>query len=142
IKRFANVKKNYEGKMQGLNRTNLLEDKFDMDKKLHNNAVKSKMGKEFETVISKIDSLYDIKNKMFNKEYTLSFLNNDVGYYHAALTILNLQNEAKTLSKKQQDTFWNKQQGMLEKMLHTRFSSYNHDIEFAYFKQLVKKLEK
>ncbi|MBX2984975.1 MAG: S46 family peptidase [Bacteroidia bacterium] len=138
IKSLANVKKNYEGKIQGLKRTNLLQSKRDGDIMMKQWAIKNKMGNSFEQVIDKIDSLYSIKNQMFEQEFIFNFLNNDVAYVQTALTIIRYQNQP----KKDLQDFWTNKKDVMSNLLNKRFTLQNQDIEFAFFKELVFKLEK
>ncbi|MCK9481200.1 MAG: S46 family peptidase [Bacteroidia bacterium] len=136
MKSLANVKKNYEGKIQGLKRTGLLQSKIEEDLKMKQIAIEKHMGAEYERVIDKIDSLYGLKNQMFNKEFILNFLNNDVGYVQTALTILKLQLEP----KKDVVSFWKEKQTIIEGLLQRRFVENNQDIEYQFFKSLVFRL--
>ncbi|MCO6495411.1 MAG: S46 family peptidase [Bacteroidetes bacterium] len=138
IKRLANVKKNYEGKIQGLKRTHLLEFKLQEDYKMKSFAIGNKMGSNFEIVIDKIDSLYKSKNEMFNKEFIFYFLNNDIGYIQTALTILNFQNQP----KKDIKSFWHGKKEFLTQLIQSRFSDANQDIEYEFFRELIYKLDK
>lgn len=142
IKRLANVKKNYEGKMQGLSRTGLMDQKRNDDKLMHLHANATQMGPLHQAVIPKIDSIYAIKKSMFEKEYTLMFLLNDVKYYQTALTIYKSWHESFALPQEKRDSFWIAKQKTLLNLLEKQYLPENRDIEMLYFAELMKKLDK
>jgi hypothetical protein len=141
IKQLANVKKNFEGKLQGLSRTRLVQQKMEEDRMLKAFAKEQNLSQDLQTVLDKLDSIYNIREENADAEWGFQFLRGDVPYFNAAYTLLNLQNQAKELPKNLRDSFWDSKKDVLETIISKNFTLKNHDLQFAFFTELIKKLD-
>jgi hypothetical protein len=138
IKRNANTEKNFKGKLQGLHRTQLLEQKKQEDILVQQTAEKS--GIEYQNVMNEIDSVYRIKIENGNLHLTLTFLQNDLPYYKAAHLITKLQQLALGFKGKSLDSFWKENKAELEQTLIKNVNLKQIDLEQIYFSELMKYL--
>jgi len=141
IKSLANVKKNYEGKMQGLGRTGLLGQKRNEDIDMTDVAKEQGMDSDFFKVVAQLDSIYAIKQANANQEFTFSFLLRDVPYYATAFTLEKLKRTALNIPENKKDSFWNANKALIQKSVQG-ISLENKDLSVIYFRELLKKLEK
>lgn len=146
IKRLANVKKNFEGKMQGISRTRLLDSKKQEDARLDLFAQELKLNPEFVNnpilhSVKTLDTLYTKQLQIAHKELILNYLKSDVGYFATALEIAKILDAAPQIPRAQLDSFWEATATHLRKFIDLRFKEHNHDLEFLFFENLVYKAE-
>ncbi|HYG14857.1 MAG TPA: S46 family peptidase [Bacteroidia bacterium] len=132
VKSLANVTKNYKGKLTGLDRTTIIEDrKADEDamkKMIEGNAdLKSRYG----TLFSDINAVYAERNSTFRRNYYIAELVNAAGPFYLASFISYHKNEIKNLTGKDSADYIAKVQAQ-RKTLEKYFTIRN--------KQLDKKL--
>jgi hypothetical protein len=105
IKSLANVKKNFEGKMFGLNQTNLLQ-----TKKTEELNLKAKMEKQNvkTAFFDEIDNLYQKKLAEADQSLLLSRFNADCGAFKTAFAIVSSKDKNAKTPDPNNTEFWDK----------------------------------
>jgi hypothetical protein len=140
IERLANVRKNYEGKLQGLARTNLLNQKIRDDHRIRLKASQQPNIEELFKALDDIENLYKSRDLVAQKHLILSFLQQDAPYFRTALQIVKMQQEAENLPKNQRKAYWESKKTTLKSLTTQSMSPKNQDIELLFFEHLMAKL--
>jgi hypothetical protein len=136
IKRLANVKKNYEGKLQGLQRTQLADKKMKEDLRLKTAAFSSNLSEEERNAVDELNRIYDLNDKLIQSELLMSFLLGDVSYFKAAKDIAELQDKYKGMKKSEAKALMNEQSKDIVSKISS-FSLANKDLQQIFFEELV-----
>lgn len=109
IKSYANVTKNFKGKMQGLRRTTILEDKFAEQKQLQKFMSKDpELLGRYSTLFAEMDALYQKQLANARKELILGQLFRSSGVMYAGAITKHGMNEAEKAGFGK--TSWNAQE--------------------------------
>lgn len=116
IKGHANTTKNFKGKIQGLSRTSILEDKFAEQEKLKLfAAADATLNKKYAGFFDELDALYREEYARSRKEMILSQLFRSSGVVYAAAVFSEWAAEINSKPKKERDAYvtsksedWNK----------------------------------
>lgn len=136
-KSLANVTKNYKGKLTGLERTTIIEDRKTeedgMKKMIDGNAdLKAKYG----TLFSDIEAVYAEKNATYRRDYYITELVNATGPFYLASFISYHKNELKKLSGKDSADYISKVQGQ-RKNLEKYYNIRNKQLDKKLVDQLL-----
>lgn len=107
-KQLANVTKNYKGKMQGLNRTDVLASRKEEDLKIENELIGSniEMKANFGTVISQINTIYENRIKTGKKDFLLGQLFNQTFAFRLSQFMYEVDTTIKPLNKKDKKQYF------------------------------------
>lgn len=116
IKGHANTTKNFKGKIQGLSRTSILQDKFDEQEKLRNfAAADATLNKKYTGFFEELDALYKEEYARSRKEMILSQMFRSSGLMYAGAAFSEWSAEINARPKKERDAYlasktedWNK----------------------------------
>lgn len=127
VKRNANVLKNYQGKLKGLQNIDLISSKkkedADLAKFIKSNA---ELNKKYGTLLNDIDKHYNLVFQDAEKELWYNNLYTGIRTYQIANLINNFKAEiAKYPKKTQQEEFFKKNISLLIKDLDAVYESYN-----------------
>jgi len=94
IQGLANTEKNYRGKMQGLERLNLIQKKQEEEKQLQKFIDSDpKLKEKYETVLSEIDEVYKDAFNSGRRNLVLMMLSRNVDYYRLAEIFIDYKKE-------------------------------------------------
>ena len=94
IQGLANTEKNYRGKMQGLERLNLIKQKQDEEKQLQKFIDSDpKLKEQYGTILNEIDEVYKDAFATGRRNLVLSMLSRNVDYYRLAEIFIDYKKE-------------------------------------------------
>lgn len=85
IKSLANVEKNFRGKIQGLTRTSVLQDKMALDASIEAMSNGSSYASKYSKVMPGIAAIYNQRNQYYELDFYISRVLRDVGTVGAAM---------------------------------------------------------
>ncbi|NUM31435.1 MAG: S46 family peptidase [Bacteroidetes bacterium] len=144
VKSLANTAKNYRGKIQGLNRTDVVKLKNEENLKLKqfvnsNAELKSK----YNGVLEDIEMLFNKNSEVAKRDMLMGELYNSVGTFYAAYFINSQKTYLDNLSDKNEKIeILNKNKEILKKNLQTYYKIYGPELDELYLKTLLKKMTK
>jgi hypothetical protein len=100
LARLHNTAKNFKGKLQGLARTSVIQDAYEKQERLKEFAKNNKEYNAYSAYIDDIEKLYAKKLKIAREHIYLGQLSSSSNFYIAAAGIASLQDQLKTVSKK------------------------------------------
>ncbi|MFM9946168.1 MAG: S46 family peptidase [Bacteroidia bacterium] len=138
IKSLANTSKNFRGKIQGLRRTNVIDEKRDENEKLKEFVKSSTQLKEtYWGVIEKIDELYDLNISLAKRDLLVNELYSSVGVFHASNFINNANAELTKLPKEERKATLEKNREEMRKSFQPNYRVYSAEIDKAYLTKLL-----
>ncbi len=137
IKGLANTEKNYRGKLQGIRNLDLINKKFDEEKKLlefinSDPILKQKYG----NVLDEIDSLYDDAFESGRRIFVLNFLRNYVTYYRLADLFVDYKTEMMKEDSEKKSKFRKENQDKLISEIENIYRDYKPDLEPQIFMKI------
>lgn len=107
-KQLANVTKNYKGKMQGLNRTDVLSSRKEEDIKIETELISSdlEMKANFGTVIPQINGIYENRIKTGKKDFLLGQLYNQSFAFRLSQFMYEVDTTISKLNKKEKQEYF------------------------------------
>lgn len=107
-KQLANVTKNYKGKMQGLNRTDVLSSRKEEDIKIETELISSdlEMKANFGTVIPQINGIYENRIKTGKKDFLLGQLYNQSFVFRLSQFMYEVDTTISKLNKKEKQEYF------------------------------------
>lgn len=105
-KSLANVTKNYKGKLQGLERTTILEEKKAEEEAMKKMVEASpELKAKYGTLFSDINAVYAERNATYRRDYFITELVNGTGPFYLASFISFHKNEIKNLTGKEREDY-------------------------------------
>ena len=107
-KQLANVTKNYKGKMQGLNRTDVLSSRKEEDIKIETELISSdlEMKANFGTVIPQINGIYENRINTGKKDFLLGQLYNQSFAFRLSQFMYEVDTTISKLNKKEKQEYF------------------------------------
>lgn len=107
-KQLANVTKNYKGKMQGLNRTDVLSSRKEEDINIETELISSdlEMKANFGTVIPQINGIYENRIKTGKKDFLLGQLYNQSFAFRLSQFMYEVDTTISKLNKKEKQEYF------------------------------------
>lgn len=133
MKSWANVEKNYKGKIQGLRRTGVIENKEMEEKALEEYA--SKKLPQFKNSIKEIRKLYKEKNEEANKTMIMGRFVSDISTFSTAYFIASKKLEIDTA--KDRDAFIAQNKELWLKQLRRTAPAYDNEFDKQSFLRLM-----
>jgi hypothetical protein len=141
IASWSNVTKNYKGKIQGLTRTDIIENKYKEQQMLQNWIEQdADRTKRFGHLFRKIDSIYDLILPKADANLMLGQLYNSSGVFWAASFIAELKNQTKDLKKKQKEKFFVENQKRLAEQFKKGYSYYNESVDKKLLENMLQRM--
>ncbi|MCC6720974.1 MAG: S46 family peptidase [Bacteroidia bacterium] len=142
IKSLSNTAKNYRGKIQGLNRTNVVSLKNEENTNLKNFVGSTlELKTQYEGVLENLENLYSKNHETAQRDMLLAELYNSVGTFYAAHFINTQKVEIdKILSKDDKVKVLLANRELLRKNLQSYYRIYDPEIDKLYLKTLLTKL--
>ena len=117
IASLSNVTKNFKGKLQGLRRTSVMQDRFDEQDELENWVIEQE-NEEYYGLFEQISERYQYKYRFAEKRLYLNQLFSSSGMFYAGQFISSYKQVLDKMSKTQKDSFLNAN----KETLHTEFT--------------------
>lgn len=138
MKSLANVAKNYRGKMQGLKRTHLLENKIKEEKAIqqfikNDASLQSKYGNLF----SEIDRVYKDILTESRKNLWLDQVENASAVYRAAAIISSMKKSVDKLSSDERKIFIEKNGEMIKNQINLAYQFYEPGLDRMFFERIL-----
>ncbi len=138
IKRNANVMKNYQGKLQGLKRMDLVAKKKQEDAGLAryingNAALKAKYG----TLMADIDNLYKLINSDADRDIWLTQIYSSTSLLQVARNINTFKTALTAKPAAEKQAFFDEQLPKLKSTLESNYESYDLETDKAIFKRML-----
>jgi len=133
IASLSNTAKNFKGKMQGLNRTDILQKRYAEQEELKayladNATAKAKYGNLFK----ELEAAYDYKLKFVDKRLMMSQLINTSGILSAGYSLLKIQNKIEGMSRKECKAFLKENKEALQAEVKKYYTIYSKLTERKY----------
>lgn len=138
IKSLANTSKNNRGKIQGLRRTRVIDEKRKENEDLKSFVISSPALKEtYWGVIDKIDELYSLNISLAKRDLLVNELSQSVGVFHAANFINTASENIKEIRKKDRKATLEKNREELRKGFQPNYRIYDPELDKAYLTKLL-----
>jgi hypothetical protein len=136
VQRNSNVRKNYQGKMKGLNNINLLQTKRDEDRALSNFINKnSELKVKYGSLLSEIDDLYKEIFKDAERELWISQIYNSTNLLNIARQVNSFKSAmAKSANPNE---FFNINSPKLKETLKSIYGSYRLHVDVLIFQKMI-----
>lgn len=140
IKSLSNTMKNYQGKLQGLKRINLIERKRKEEEKLGKFIDSSPELKDrYGQVLSEIKKMFDDRRRTAIHELILDSLRRDVQVVNAALTVWEASRELEKPDLERKSAYMERNLPLTKRRLELALRNYYEPTDKAIFKELLKK---
>lgn len=145
IASLSNVTKNFKGKMQGFNRTDILEQRY-REQEMLADHVATQMAKDnpvyarFEGLFDNISDRYQYKYKYATKRLYLNQLYGSSGVFYAASFINRYKSRLEAMSKSERDSFLQSNKETLLKSLKSGYRIITESLDQELMTELLYRL--
>ncbi len=139
IKGLANTTKNYKGKIQGIRRIGLIDQKIGEEKEMRAMlANKPELQTTYGKVLDELDAVYKTMQEDAPRTLWFSYLNSQSASMSVALRIAMVQATLDTLPKASHADYIRKQQEEMKKHIGRMYSPYDAGLDRAYLDRMLR----
>jgi hypothetical protein len=133
IASLSNTAKNFKGKMQGLNRTDIIEQRYKEQEELKNYVSNNANAKEkYGNLFEKLESGYDFRLNNVDKRLKISQWVGASGILSAGYALLSVQHKIKDMPKKECRLFLEENKESIESKIKKYYRIYSNYTESRY----------
>jgi len=129
MKGLANVTKNYKGKVQGIRRIDLIQQKREEEQRFRELIAQKPELKRYEATLDELDLVYKSMQADATKTLWVNYLSSQSATVAVAMRIVQVQAILDTLSSSNKQTFIQKQQEELTKMMGRVYAPYDAGLD-------------
>ncbi len=140
IKGLANVEKNYRGKLQGIKRLHLIEQKRRQESQITNYIQQdASRSKKYGHVLEGIDSVYRAYRQTARSEWILSYLTRSIDLLSVARSVLKAAEERRKPDLERESAFMNRNFERTKMYVSMRLKNFDAQADRILLKALLKK---